>query len=68
MQTYWTSLAADGDPNGSGPQKAPLVVWPAYDGATDRHLTMGADGTLSVGHGLSKKQCDFWAGLPPNPW
>lgn len=53
MIAAWTSLAATGDPNGSG---AP--AWPRYDIATDAHLVLGTPVTAS--EGVRTAQCDFW--------
>jgi para-nitrobenzyl esterase len=58
VQTYWTTFAQDGDPNAAG-----LPEWPAYDAASDPHMTLKA--APVVGTALAKAQCDFWASLPP---
>jgi para-nitrobenzyl esterase len=53
MQGYWSTFAAAGDPNGGG-----QPAWPAYDRASDRHLSLAAE--ISTGSGLSSADCDFW--------
>ena len=68
IMSYYTNLAVTGDPNGAAGAAGVPVQWPAYDGTTDRHLAIGGDGAFRTSHGLGKQECDFWAGLPPNPW
>jgi para-nitrobenzyl esterase len=55
IQGYWTSFAADGDPNAQG-----LPAWPKYDAVGDQHLTLAAP--PSTGSGLREQACDFWDG------
>lgn len=52
--TYWTRLAAQGDPNGSG---AP--VWERYDRELDRTMVLNGSGPEMV-NGIRTRQCDFW--------
>jgi carboxylesterase type B len=56
MQHCWARFALAGDPNG-GTEPA----WPAYDAASDQNLAIAAN--LSVESGLSRADCDFWAGI-----
>jgi carboxylesterase type B len=73
IQSYWANMAAGGDPNGvrvrvGEPAGAVPTAWPAYEEASDRYLVIAPDGAFSSAQGLSKRECDFWASLPPNPW
>lgn len=53
MQRYWINFASRGDPNGDG-----LTVWPRYDVAEDRHMTLADPPTPGSGH--ARAACDFW--------
>jgi para-nitrobenzyl esterase len=44
MMNYWTQFAATGDPNRAG-----LPAWPAFDQASDTHLTIAAAPTTGTG-------------------
>jgi para-nitrobenzyl esterase len=54
VQTYWTTFAKTGDPNGAGP------AWPRYN-ATDMLLVLDEPITTRTGHKAA--QCDFWEAL-----
>ena len=56
MQSYWTSFATNGDPNGQG-----LFHWPAYDPAVDDYLVL--DETLAAQNGYRTSECDEWDAL-----
>lgn len=43
VQRYWTNFAYRGDPNGDG-----LTMWPRYDLAGDRHMTLVLEGMNKV--------------------
>jgi para-nitrobenzyl esterase len=58
MSGYWTSFAADGDPNGPG-----LPEWEAWDPAAMNHLRFDADPV--PGEGLIREAAAFWDSLPP---
>lgn len=66
IQSYWTNLAATGDPNKAG--SAVPHAWPAYDALSDQHLVIGPDGAFGHGHGFGKRACDLFASFPPNPF
>lgn len=53
MQGYWTRFAAAGDPSGG---TAP--TWPAYETATDRHLSLVTPPAAGEAH--LHAECDFW--------
>jgi para-nitrobenzyl esterase len=53
IQSYWTSFATRGDPNGSN-----QPVWPLYDTLGDQNMTLKA--MPQVDSGLARTQCDFW--------
>ena len=52
MAGYWTSFAADGDPNVEG-----LPAWPRYDAASDEALELGD--TVRVVTGLERERLDL---------
>jgi carboxylesterase type B len=56
MQPFIMQFAITGDPNGRG-----ALMWPAYDEMSDQHMTLKS--MSAAGTGLSKADCDFWAGL-----
>ena len=56
MDTYWSTLAAAGDPNAAG-----LPTWPRYATATDPYLQL--DATITAGAGLQTAQCDAIAAV-----
>jgi para-nitrobenzyl esterase len=56
MISYWSRMAATGDPNGDS-----AFAWPTYDATSDPHMVL--DLTLSAGTALKKDICDFWDGL-----
>jgi len=60
VQSYWRSFAVDGDPNVDG-----QAAWPAYDAASDRHLTLKS--VSAEGSALSQSDCDFWDKLTAGP-
>jgi para-nitrobenzyl esterase len=51
MRRYWTRFAATGDPNQPG-----LPAWPAYEGASPRHLELGEE--IRAVTGLGRPGCD----------
>lgn len=53
MRDYWTSFAADGDPNVPG-----TPTWPAWDATSDQHMILDADSR--AGSGASADACTFW--------
>jgi para-nitrobenzyl esterase len=53
MQRYWTNFAYRGDPNGDG-----LTMWPRYDLAGDRHMTLVDPPVAGSAH--ARATCDFW--------
>eukprot|EP00163_Fabomonas_tropica_P018035 TRINITY_DN3204_c0_g1_i11.p1 TRINITY_DN3204_c0_g1~~TRINITY_DN3204_c0_g1_i11.p1 ORF type:complete len:250 (+),score=52.22 TRINITY_DN3204_c0_g1_i11:145-894(+) len=53
VSQYWTTFAANGDPNAAG-----QVNWPTYNGTTD--MNMYLDMNIRSGSGLQKTACDFW--------
>ncbi len=53
IQSYWVRFAKTGDPNGDG---APM--WPAYDTAGEKHLSIGP--TIAEAGPHKQTQCDFW--------
>ena len=58
---YWSRLAANGDPNGSG-----AVAWPRYDATRDTYLQL--DETTQAGEAFLPEKCGFWdavLGLAP---
>ena len=57
VQSYWSSFAATGDPNGSGVP----TTWPKYDKTSEQHLDLGKP--IQVGKALKNAKCDFWDGL-----
>jgi para-nitrobenzyl esterase len=56
MQGFFMQFAITGDPNGRGP-----LTWPAYDEATDQHMSLKSMSAAGTGH--AKADCDFWATL-----
>ena len=60
MASYWLQFAKSGDPNLGG-----LASWPAYDPASDRHMTIKVNPT--EGSGLSRDDCDFVTALLARP-
>jgi len=64
---YWTTFAANGDPN--PPNRKDVVVWPRYTKAKDQSLEL--DLVVKVKQGLKHYRCDFWDRyfplLPSNP-
>jgi para-nitrobenzyl esterase len=61
MMGYWSRLAKNGDPNGSG-----AVLWPRYDASTDAMLQLDdTPSTLIVISGYHNPQCDYFSTLLP---
>ena len=61
MMGYWSRLAKNGDPNGSG-----AVQWPRYDASTDATLQLDdTPSTLVVINGYHNQQCDYFSTLLP---
>jgi para-nitrobenzyl esterase len=52
MMDYWTTFAANGDPN-----KAGLTQWPAWDAGTGQYIDLGD--TAQVKSGLYNEACDL---------
>ncbi len=53
---YWTTFAANGDPNESG-----LTQWPAYGASTGQYIDFGD--TVQVKSGLYDEACDLFMGI-----
>jgi para-nitrobenzyl esterase len=61
MMGYWSRLAKNGDPNGSGD-----VQWPRYDASTDAMLQLDdTPSSLIVINGYHNTQCDYFSTLLP---
>ena len=52
IMSYWTTFAANGDPN-----KAGLTQWPVYDATSGQYMDFGD--TVQVKSGLYNEACDF---------
>jgi para-nitrobenzyl esterase len=60
FQSYWSQFARSGDPN-----VAHQPVWPRYDAASDRHMTLISQPVAA--DMLAKADCDFWDQLLATP-
>jgi para-nitrobenzyl esterase len=60
VQRYWTNFAYRGDPNGDG-----LAMWPRYDLAGDRHMTLIDPPAAGSAH--ARATCDFWDSYLASP-
>jgi para-nitrobenzyl esterase len=56
MMTYWTTFAANGDPNKEG-----LTKWPVYDAQTGQYMDLGD--TPQVKSGLYNDACDLFMSI-----
>lgn len=68
FMTYWTRMAANGNPNtpipgAHGHTPPPVIEWPVYNATTDE--TMVLDIPLATQAGLKKQYCDVSAAKAP---
>jgi para-nitrobenzyl esterase len=59
MQGYWTSFAADSDPN-----RPDATIWPTWTDAGRDHIVFDLPLPLETGRDLQGEQCDLWDTIP----
>ena len=63
-QSFPYSLVCDE----SGELSGALGMLKASGGVKRGNVVIGPDGAFGSAQGVGKRECDFWASLPPNPW